>query len=100
MWRTNRSMSMAVAALLLISCAKSGVDNKVETTSDSASEAKASGLVVTGSRVAQPALDAEAVPMVAMAPPPPPPPPPGTYVPPGWSPPYHDVGRDKFTSVD
>ncbi|HEV8408293.1 MAG TPA: VWA domain-containing protein, partial [Sphingomicrobium sp.] len=100
MWRINRSVSMALAALLLVSCAKSGVDNKVESTSDSASEAKASRLVVSGSRIAQPALDAETAQLAAMAPPPPPPPAPGTYVPQGWSLPYHDVGRDKFTSAD
>jgi Ca-activated chloride channel family protein len=95
MWRHNRSMSVALA-LLLVACAKSGIDNELKSTSDSASEAKASNLVVSGARVAEPALDA----VMAMAPPPPPPPAPGTYVPPRWTPPYHDVGRDRFTSVD
>ncbi|HEX3677522.1 MAG TPA: von Willebrand factor type A domain-containing protein, partial [Sphingomicrobium sp.] len=88
-------MSVALA-LLLVACAKSGIDNELKSTSDSASEAKASNLVVSGARVAEPALDA----VMAMAPPPPPPPAPGTYVPPRWTPPYHDVGRDRFTSVD
>jgi len=102
MRRHNRSMGLALAALLLVSCAESNVGKKVESSSDSAPEAKASGLVVTGSRATSAALDAEApmTAMIAPAPPPPPPPAPGTYVPPSWSPPYHDIGRDKFTSVD
>ena len=102
MWRPYHSLGLSLAAVLLVSCAKTGVDNKVASTSESAEDAKASSdLIVTGSRTAAPSPVMErAVPMDAMAPPPPPPPPPGLYMPQAWSPPYHDVGRDKFTSVD
>ena len=101
MWHQHRSMGAACAVLFLCSCARTGVDNKVSSTSDTTEEAKASDVVVTGSRV--PALSyGPAAPMVAVeAPPPPPPPPaPGMYLPQWASPPYHDQGRDKFTSVD
>jgi Ca-activated chloride channel family protein len=100
MRRHYRSTGLGLAVLLLVSCAKSAVDNKVSTTADQAAEAKSSDLVVSGTH-----LDAQAardMPMVAMAPPAPPPPPPsapGMYVPQWASPPYHDVGRDKFTSA-
>ena len=105
MWRQHHPVGIACAALFLISCAKSGIDNKISSSSDTAEEAKASDVVVTGSRAALPPMQyAPAAPMVAMeAPPPPPPPPPpapGMYVPQWASPPYHDQGRDKFTSVD
>jgi Ca-activated chloride channel family protein len=100
MGRHYRSTSLVLAVLFVVSCAKSGVDNKVASTSDSAAEAKGSDVVVTGSRIAAapPALrerDVEAGP-----PPPPPPPAPGLYASQQWAPPYHDIGRDKFTSVD
>jgi Ca-activated chloride channel family protein len=100
MGRHYRSTGLVLAVLFVVSCAKSGVDNKVASTSDSAAEAKGSDVVVTGSRIAAapPALrerDVEAGP-----PPPPPPPAPGLYASQQWAPPYHDIGRDKFTSVD
>jgi len=100
MRRRNRSMGLALAAMLLVSCAKSAVDNKIETTTDSAAEAKAQSIVVSGSRMNAPTTEMDASPMVAAPPAPPPPPPaPGMYVPQSWSPPYHDIGRDKFTTV-
>jgi len=98
MRRRNRSMGLAVAAMLLVSCAKSAVDNKIETTTDSAAEAKAQSIVVTGSRVNAPASERDVLPMVAAPPAPPPPPPaPGMYVPQSWSPladnvPAEDIG--------
>jgi Ca-activated chloride channel family protein len=103
MRRQHRSMGLALTAVLLASCARSGVDDKVASTSQSAPEAKVadtSNVVVTGSRIAAPQLRAEGMAMPVMAPPPPPPPAPGMYVPQWASPPYHDQGRDKFTSVD
>ncbi len=101
MRRQQRSIGLAVAVLSLASCAQSVEDNKVAPTSAPAAEAKDSAIVVTGSRIAVPQLMARSAPMVVGAPPPPPPPPPapGMYVPQGWTPPYHDVGRDKFTSI-
>jgi Ca-activated chloride channel family protein len=98
MRRQYRSVGLGMAILFLVSCAKSDVGNKVASPSDT--EAKASDAVVTGSRIAAPQIMTESLPMAMMAPPPPPPPAPGTYVPQWASPPYHDQGRDKFTSVD
>jgi Ca-activated chloride channel family protein len=100
MWRQQRSIGLSLAVLFLVSCARSGVDNKIVPPSDG-TETKASSIIATGSRVLpQLAYDAAPMDMVAPAQPPPPPPAPGMYVPPNWSPPYHDIGLDKFTSVD
>src|SRR5215218_10413276 len=108
MRRHYRSMSLAVAVLFLVSCAKSAVDQKAATASDSA-KAGTSEIVVTGTvlereagQVANRIYTEQASPMAVMAPPgpPPPPPAPGMYVPQWASPPYHDQGRDKFTKVD
>jgi len=53
MWRPYHSLGLSLAAVLLVSCAKTGVDNKVASTSESAEDAKASSdLIVTGSRTA------------------------------------------------
>ncbi|HET7605605.1 MAG TPA: von Willebrand factor type A domain-containing protein, partial [Sphingomicrobium sp.] len=105
MRRQHRSMGLALSAVLLASCARSGVDNKVASMPEPGAQAKAadaSNVVVTGSRIAAPQLRAESIaPMAMMAPPAPPPPPaPGMYVPQWASPLYHDQGRDKFTSVE
>src|SRR6185369_11060319 len=71
MWRQHRSISAACAVLFLCSCARPGVDTKVSTTSDTTEEAKASDVVVTGSRMALPTVQyAPAAPMVAMEAPP------------------------------
>ena len=98
MRRHHRSIGLGMAVLLLVSCAKSAVDNKVSTSADSAAEAKASNQVVTGVRAERDLAD-QIAPAV-MAPPPPPPPAPGMYMQQAWTPPYHDVGRDKFSHVD
>src|SRR5206468_1386233 len=99
-------LGLGLAVLFLVSCARPAIDNKVATTSDTATEApaaaKSSGVIVTGARVAAPPAvlyEPRAADMVAAGPPPPPPPPPAPGMQSGWSPPYHDVGRDKFTSV-
>ncbi len=97
MWRQHRSIGLSLAVLFLISCARSGFDNKVAPPSDE-TEAKASSIVVSGTR-AVPQMADEASPMDMVAPAPPPPSAPGMYMPPNWSPPYHDVGRDRFTSA-
>jgi Ca-activated chloride channel family protein len=94
----HRSIGLSLAALLLVSCANSD-DGTASTSAAAPAKAKASEVVVTGSlglRTQYAETDA----MTAMAPPAPPPPPaPGMYMP-NWSPTNHDVGRDKFTSVD
>ena len=92
MWRNSRSTGLTLAALFLASCARPSVDTKVSSAPESAAQAKAQNIVVTGSRMARDEL------YEPLAPPPPPPPAPGMY--PTWSPPYHDVGRDKFSHVD
>jgi Ca-activated chloride channel family protein len=92
-------MGLTVAVLFMVSCAKSAVDNKVATAPEPAAQAKSTDeLVVTGSVIARRDM-AQAAPFALPAPPPPPPPAPGMYVPQWASPPYHDQGRDKFTSV-
>jgi Ca-activated chloride channel family protein len=100
MWRNHRRAGLALAVLFAVSCTKSGVDQKVSSTADTAAQAKASNIVVTGTRVAAPMAVMERDSEGWVPPPPPPPPPaaPGLY--PQWTPPYHDEGRDKFTSVD
>ncbi len=94
--RRYRSIGLGLAVLFLISCTKSGVDDGTASTSDNAAPAKAktTEVVVTGSLGLRTQV-AETDSMVAMALPPPPPPAPGMQS--AWSPPYHDVGRDKFT---
>jgi Ca-activated chloride channel family protein len=100
--RRSRSIGLTLAVLFLVSCAKSRVSENIPSPPAPAAQAKTEDIVVTGGMVAAPAA-----PMVnerrfgaiaSYAPPPPPPPPaPGMY--PTWSPPYHDVGRDKFTNA-
>jgi Ca-activated chloride channel family protein len=69
------------------------VETNAASTPESVAE-QADALVVTGSRIERADL-AKASPaqVGAMAPPAPPPPPSSR-----WGPPYHDVGRDKFTN--
>jgi Ca-activated chloride channel family protein len=98
MWRQHRSTGLALAVLLLVSCAGPGADKKVASTPQAVAQAKVADAVVTGGRVAAPPMLARDEAFAAMAPPPPPAP--GMYMQPIWTPPYHDVGRDKFTSVD
>ena len=91
----HRKLSVALGAALLASCAGSGVDTEVASPPQPvAEEVAADSIVVTGSRVQAPNMGkVSAVEMRAMAPPPPP-------APGLWSPPYHDVGRDKFTGFE
>jgi Ca-activated chloride channel family protein len=90
---------LTLASLLLASCAGSSIDNKVASPpgEPKAQEAADAGnIVVTGSRVERRNLESAMPVVVAMEPPPPPAP--GMVAPGQWSPPYHDVGRDKFTN--
>ena len=88
-----RSVGPVLAALCLVSCAKSDVREEVSSPPVAAQKTADSGLVVTGSRL----RSANEVDAMSYLPAPPPPPAPGMY--PQWSPPYHDVGRDKFTAT-
>ena len=95
----HRTASLAFGALLLASCAQ----NDMQTTADAQPEPGAAmpqvaaesddSIVVTGSVVMR-SRKSNANESYAMAPPAPPPPP---MV--GWSPPYYDQGRDKFTAT-
>ena len=87
-----RSVGSVLAVLCLVSCARSDVREEVTSPSPAVAKAAESDIAVTGSRVAG-AVDA----MNYEPRPAPPPPAPGMY--PQWSPPYHDVGRDKFTTI-
>jgi len=88
----------AVAALLLVSCSNSDVEEGAGappvTTAD-AQKASGSDLVVTGSLGIR--MEKRSADSLAYAPASPPPAVAGMY--PQWAPPYHDQGRDKFTSV-
>jgi Ca-activated chloride channel family protein len=88
----------AVAALLLVSCSNSDVEEGAGappvTTAD-AQKASGSDLVVTGSLGIR--MEKRSADSLAYAPAPPPPAVAGMY--PQWASPYHDQGRDKFTSV-
>jgi Ca-activated chloride channel family protein len=96
-----RSAGSVLAVLLLVSCAKPAVEEGVTSPTDSTAAQKASSeLVVTGTRIPQPNAPMPSTQLSRSADamnylPAPPPPAPGMY--PQWSPPYHDVGRDKFT---
>ena len=88
-----RLSSLALGALLLASCAGRGVDTTVAAQNEPTTEAAAAdSMVVTGTRIARSELQAaNPAELRAMAPPP--------MAPPGlWTPPYKDVGRDKFTN--
>jgi len=90
-----------LAAACLGACSKHTVEEGVVASPVVADAQKGRDIVVTGSRISNPNLNSlprAEFDSMAMAPPPPPPPPaPGMYQ--QWAPPYHDVGRDKFTSV-
>ena len=99
MRRHYRSMALSAAVLFVVSCAKPGIDTTVAPTSATAEEEKASEVLVTGSLIRNPNItaDRQAQHEMAVAAPPPPP---ALGIYPHWSPPYHDQGRDKFTSFD
>src|SRR6185369_3968865 len=90
-----------LAAACLGACSKHTVEEGVVASPVVADAQKGRDIVVTGSRISNPNLNSlprAELDSMAMAPPPPPPPPaPGMYQ--QWAPPYHDVGRDKFTMV-
>src|SRR4051812_26905966 len=96
-----RSAGSVLAILCLVSCAKPAVDEGISAPSNTTvmEEKAAQGVVVTGGRISAANRAADALYESYPAPPPPPPPAaPGMY-PQQWTPPYHDQGRDKFTTV-
>lgn len=96
---------LTLTALLIAACARSGVQTanaqlEPQAEADQAA-ADAGSIVVTGSSISiRSGRSRKANESYAMSPPPPPPPAPMMSTPGmGWAPPYHDQGRDKFTSV-
>ncbi|HET7708091.1 MAG TPA: VWA domain-containing protein [Sphingomicrobium sp.] len=94
----TQTISLALGAMLLASCARNGMETAADPqlepgvqAQDAAAESDGS-IVVTGSVAITGGRARKANESYAMAPPPSAP-----MV--GWSPPYHDQGRDKFTSV-
>src|SRR6185295_2731471 len=86
-----RSASV-LAVLCLISCSKPEAEEGLSSPSNSAVQ-KTAEIAVTGERMSR-ADTLNELPAYA----PPPPPAPGIYA--GqWTPQYHDVGRDKFTTI-
>ena len=104
-----RSTGLALAGLLLASCAGSGIEDKVASPpaepavqEEVAAADAADAIVVTGSAIRRSELESRMPVSVVGTPPPAPPPPP---LAPGiakqgyWPQPYYqDVGRDKFNS--
>ena len=99
----NRKAGLAIGALLLASCAQ----NEMATTADAQLDpgvatqdaaAESDSIVVTGS-VMMRSGKSNRQESYSMSPPAPPPPPVMSAPVMGWSPPYHDQGRDKFTTV-
>jgi Ca-activated chloride channel family protein len=94
-----RSVGPVLAVFCLISCAKPDVREEIAPPSTPVVDEKAtSDIVVTGGRVAAANQATDSLYESFPAPPPPPPPAPGMYQQ-VWTPPYHDEGRDKFTTV-
>ena len=95
---TYRPVGLALGALLLASCAGRNVEESAAPPQqEPAAEAEASDMVVTGTRLKVGNLQAQSefkLGRVAA-----PPPPPAPMMAPGYvTPPYKDVGRDKFTN--
>jgi len=103
--RFHRIIAAGLSAMLVVSCARSGVDQPpvaaVDTAADKVGPAAPSvtdGIVVTGSnRRAAPGEWADRGAQAFAAPPPPPYP--GKMLAQPWTPPYHDEGRDRFTAT-
>ena len=86
---------LRLSVLCLVSCAKSDVREEVTSPPTAVAKTAESDITVTGSRVSA-SWSMRSTTNSLPAPPPPPPSAPGMY--PQWSPPYQDVGRDKFTN--
>src|SRR5262245_31381980 len=90
----RRPFGLSLAALLLVSCAKG--DEQVASTADSANAPASSEIVVSGSVALRSKAERD---LYASPPPPPPAPMMAQMYEPAVAPPYHDEGRDKFTTV-
>ena len=92
-----RPLGLAMGALLLASCAGKDVETATPQEEPLAKQDSASDIVTTGSRIKVGNLEAESQFRLGVVAPAPPPPAVAMRSPEIWSPPYHDVGRDKFT---
>ena len=92
-----RTVGPVFAVCCLVSCAKPAAESLPAPVAATA-EKSGSDIVVTGSIVARENRSADAMTYLPAPPPPPPPAAPGLYAQ-QWSPPYRDVGRDKFTAT-
>ena len=107
MSRFHRIIAAGLSAMLVVSCARSGIDQPpvaavdVDTAAAKVSPAPPSvtdSIVVTGSnRRAAPGEWADRSAQTNTTPPPPPYP--GKMLAQPWTPPYHDEGRDRFTAT-
>jgi len=102
MLRFRHPLASVLAVLLVVGCTTSAVDERPSSSADKAEESAVAQVVVTGTRAAPTAGSAakQAYDSRNFAPPAPPPPPPSLY--PQvvqTAPPYHDVGRDRFTAA-
>ena len=93
-----RPLGLAMGALLLASCAGKDVETATPQEEPLAKQDSASDIVTTGSRIKVGNLEAESQFRLGVVAPAPPPPAVAMRSPGIWSPPYHDVGRDKFTN--
>src|SRR5919112_1925767 len=97
--RFYRPLASVLTVLLIVGCTTSAVDERPSSSADKAEESAAPEPVVTGTRTLPNARSAakQAYDSRNFFPPAPPPPP-GLYSQ-IVAPPYHDVGRDRFTAA-
>ena len=96
---TYRPVGLALGALLLASCAGQNVEEgAAPPQQEPAAQSEANDMVVTGSRIKVGNLEARSEFKLRMAAPAAPPPPAPIMAPGYITPPYRDVGRDKFTN--
>jgi Ca-activated chloride channel family protein len=101
---TTRPLSVALGAILLAACSAEGVETTPTAQQEPiAEDSKTNDMIVTGTRVRVGKVEAEGQLRIGTMPAPPPPPAPAMAAPArqmagNWAPPYHDVGRDKFTN--
>jgi len=93
-----RSVGPILAVFCLASCGQPAVRGEVSPPPVAAQKAADSQVLVTGSPVTAPAEERDAMNYLPVAPPPPPAPGIMARIMP-WTPPYHDVGRDKFSQI-
>jgi len=101
--RLYRVIAAGLSLMLVVSCARSGVDRPTSDATDKAVPAPPNvegDVAVTANRVAAPGMLAQqSVDAMAGYAAPPPPPYPAKMLAQPYAPPYHDEGRDRFTAT-